>query len=107
LHADREAQAPRQQYWSVPNRAHADSQPTTAPAAFTRSTRGAIHRRGAAGRHAALPVDPVGGGAVRDVDEHRQVRACEYADFDVDITPVGWREYREHRAAEDQTFTAA
>jgi hypothetical protein len=40
LHADREAQALRQQYWSVPNRAHADSQPTTAPAAFTRSTRG-------------------------------------------------------------------
>jgi hypothetical protein len=40
LHADREAQAPRQQYWSVPNRAHADSQPTTAPAAFTRSTLG-------------------------------------------------------------------
>jgi hypothetical protein len=37
-YADREAQAPRQQYWSVPNRAHADSQPTTAPAAFTRST---------------------------------------------------------------------
>jgi hypothetical protein len=44
---------------------------------------------------------------VRDVDEHRQVRACEYADFDVDITPVGWREHREHRVVEDQTFSAA
>ena len=30
----------RQQYWSVPNRAHADSQPTTDPAAFTWSTPG-------------------------------------------------------------------
>lgn len=40
MQAARGAHCARQQYWSVPKRAHADSQPTTDPAALTRSTLG-------------------------------------------------------------------